>query len=73
MPWTRMPTASGGQPIDHTTEAHRSPRSANGRPAPIPIGMHRRDAGTLIWARNLARGTNTATLSFYLEIHEYPG
>lgn len=26
MPWTRQPIDSGGQPIDYTTEAHRSPR-----------------------------------------------
>ena len=26
MPWTRQPVQTLGQPIDHTTEAHRSPR-----------------------------------------------
>ena len=49
------------------------PQSVNGRPAPIPLGMRRADAGTKSWARNLARGENTATLSFYLEVHEYEG
>jgi hypothetical protein len=49
------------------------PQSANGRPAPIPIAMRRQDAGTKLWIRTLARGTNTSTLSLYIEIHEYEG
>jgi len=50
-----------------------TPQSVNGRPAAIEVGMARSAAATKIWARNLARGTNTATLSFYLEMHGYEG
>lgn len=49
------------------------PQSANGRPAAIAVLMRRATAGTLVWARTLARGTNTSTLDFYIGIHEYPG
>ena len=50
-----------------------TPQSANGRPAAIEIGMERQAPGTLLWARNLARGTDTATLSFYMKMHGYEG
>lgn len=49
------------------------PQSANGRPAPVPFGIRRQDAGTKLWIRTLARGADTGTLSIYLEIHEYEG
>lgn len=49
------------------------PQSANGRPAPVPFGIRRQDAGTKLWVRVLARGADTGTLSVYLEIHEYEG
>jgi len=50
-----------------------TPQSVNGRPAAIEIGIARQAAATKVWARNLARGENTATLSFYLEMHGYEG
>lgn len=49
------------------------PQSANGRPAPVPIGIKRQDTGTKVWMRTLARGTNTSELGIYIEIHEYEG
>jgi len=49
------------------------PQSANGRPAAIPVGLRRQDAGTKVWMRTLARGENTATIDVYLEMHGYEG
>ena len=37
----------------------------------VVIQNNRAPAGSLIWARCLAIGKNTATLDFYLGIHEY--
>lgn len=66
-------TAAGALTAGTYTELVFIPQSANGRPAPIPMISRRQNAGTKAWARNLARGTNTATLSFYIGLHEYPG
>jgi len=49
------------------------PQSVQGRPGSIEIGFRRQAAATKLWARNWARGQNTATLSFYLELHGYEG
>ena len=38
-----------------------------------PIQTGRAPAGSLLWARCIATGTNTGTLDFYLGIHEYAG
>jgi len=37
------------------------------------IQTGRATAGSLLWARCLAMGTNTGTIDFYLGIHEYQG
>lgn len=39
----------------------------------IPINCRRQAAGTLGWARCLALGTNTGTMSFYFGLHTYEG
>jgi len=49
------------------------PQSVQGRPAALEVGFRRQAAGTKLWARNWARGQNTATLSFYIEMHGYEG
>jgi len=41
--------------------------------AETPIQTGRAPAGSLLWARCLATGSNTGTLDFYLGIHEYSG
>ena len=66
-------SAAAGLSAGTYTDLVFTPQSANGRPAAIDIGMERQAAGTLLWARNLARGTNTATLSFYIKMHGYEG
>jgi len=66
-------TAAAGLSAGTYIEFPFIPQSANGRPAPIPMICRRLAAGTKAWARNLCRGTNTSTLSFYFGLHEYPG
>lgn len=39
----------------------------------IPLNTRRQTAGTLAWARCLALGTNTGTMSFYFGMHTYEG
>jgi hypothetical protein len=55
------------------TELVFVPQSVAGRPAPIPIGFRRQAVTTKLWARCKCPGQNTATLDFYIGIHEYEG
>jgi hypothetical protein len=55
------------------TEFIFTPQSVAGRPAPISIMQARQNAGTKVWARCLCPGQNTATLDFYIGLHEYEG
>lgn len=65
-------TAAGALSAGTYTDIVFIPQSANGRPVAIPFRAARMDAGTKVWARCLARGTNTSTLDFYHVMHEYP-
>ena len=47
--------------------------AATTREAPIEFQTRRQDAGTKMWARCYAVGQDTATLSFYVGVHEYEG
>lgn len=40
---------------------------------PVYVLMSRAAAGSLLWARCFCRDQNTATLDFYIGIHEYAG
>ena len=40
---------------------------------PIIVQTRRQTAGTLAWARCICPGQNTATMDFYIGIHEYEG
>ena len=39
----------------------------------IPVQTGRAPAGSLLWARCMCPGSNTATLDFYIGLHEYEG
>lgn len=55
------------------TEFTFTPQAVAGRPAAIAIGARRHDVGTKAWMRTKCPGQNTATLDFYVGLHEYEG
>lgn len=55
------------------TEAVFQPASNQVDSGPVTIQCRRHDAGTLVWARCMCPGQNTATLNFYFGLHEYEG
>jgi len=57
---------------DYTTIAYRTPTNQAAETA-INFISARAAAGTKVWARCLAVGTNTMTIDFYLGLHEYIG
>lgn len=40
---------------------------------PVEVQARRKNVGTKVWARCMSPGTNTATIDFYIGIHEYEG
>jgi hypothetical protein len=56
----------------YTEFPYYSPASVS-RSAPTDFQTRRQTAGTKAWARCLAVGQNTGTLSFYPGLHEYEG
>lgn len=66
-------TAAAGVTAGTYSDLVFRPQSVQGRPGWIEIGFRRQAAGTKLWARTWARGENTATLDFYLEMHGYEG
>lgn len=40
---------------------------------PVPIMDPRKDIGTKVWARCMCPGANTATMDFFIGVHEYVG
>lgn len=57
---------------NYTTIAYRTPTNQAAESA-INFISKRSDAGTKVWARCLAVGTNTMTIDFYVGLHEYIG
>lgn len=55
------------------TEFTFTPQAAAGRPAAIAVGARRHNVGTKAWVRTKCPGQNTATLDFYVGLHEYEG
>ena len=47
--------------------------TAAARSTPIVVQSARQDSGTLAWARILVPDQNTATMDFYIGLHEYEG
>jgi hypothetical protein len=66
-------TAAAGITAGTYSDIVFRPQSVQGRPAALEVGFRRVAADAKLWARTWARGQNTATLSFYLEIHGYEG
>ncbi len=67
--------ASGAAALaaDTYTEVVFVPISNQVDSGPVQIMMNRADIDTLLWARTWCRDQNTATIDFYLGIHEYIG
>lgn len=55
------------------TELIYRPAATTGRAAPIKIQDMRINAGTKGWFRTLCVDQNTATIDFYIGLHEYAG
>ena len=66
-------TGSAIIPAGTYTEVVFAPSSNLVDSGPVDIKMPRHDVGTLVWARAYCPGQDTATLNFYLGVHEYPG
>lgn len=66
-------SGAAGLAADTYSDAVFTPQSAAGRPAAFEYPMRRQAAGTKLWLRTLARGTNTAELGVYIDIHCYEG
>ena len=58
--------------LNYTTIAYTSAAS-KATEAAVNFMMKRADAGSLVWARCMAIGTDTCTLDFYFGLHEYVG
>jgi len=56
----------------YTECAYYSPAAVS-RSAPTVIQSRRYNAGTKVWARCLCISQNTATLTFFIGLHEYEG
>jgi hypothetical protein len=50
-----------------------SGNAGQGKPEAIRFSFKRLAAGTLLWARCVCPDQNTASMSFYIGIHEYEG
>lgn len=66
-------TGNGGYGAGNYSSLVFSPQSVQGKPAPVEIMMIRLATGTKGWARCLCPGQNTATLDFFIGLHEYEG
>ena len=66
-------TAAAGVTAGTYSDRVFTPQSVSGRPAAIRFMMGRQAAGTKLWMRTVCRGTNTSTLSFYMDLHGYEG
>ena len=55
------------------TEAVFKPASNQIDSGPVTVQSKRHSAGTFVWARCKCPGENTATLDFYVGLHEYEG
>lgn len=64
-------TAAAGLIALTYTEFIFRPQAVAGKPAPITIQTRRASSGTKLWARCMCPSQNTATLDFYIGIHEY--
>lgn len=66
-------TGAGALLLEQYNEFPFTPQSVQGKPAPIRIQTPRIAAGMKMWVRVLCPGQNTATLNFYIGLHEYDG
>ena len=55
------------------TEFVFKPQAVNTEETPFELMMRRQNAGTKVWARVLAVGADTGTVSFFVGLHEYEG
>lgn len=55
------------------TETMFTPASNLIDSGPLELHVPRMPTGTIVWARAYCPGQNTATINFYLGVHEYPG
>ena len=55
------------------TELVFHPQGNQGQRVPVDTMMRRAAAGSLIWVRVLAYGSDTGTVNFYLGLHGYEG
>lgn len=69
--FTRGATGAAGYAAGNYTEFVVDTTKAGGVITPVQTG--RASAGSKLWARTLCPGQNTATISFYVGLHEYEG
>jgi hypothetical protein len=66
-------TGEGALALNQYNEFPFTPQSVQGKPAPLKIQTPRIAVGTKMWIRVMCPGQNTATLNFYIGLHEYDG